>query len=738
MEFSARKSSRRWLARATSLLMLSLMLGAQGQPESPRRPDSAVPRAELEEIRVTARKKERAEPVQRVPLAISTLTPKQLASFNFRRFDDIALVAPNVTLDQNGNSRTQALFTIRGAGINSAIPSIEPAVGVFINGVYQGTPAGTVVDDFDLAGINILRGPQGTLFGRNVTGGAVLVETQRPSGNTGGKLSAALETGAEYRVSGAWEAPLVADSVDFRLAGLWRRDRGWFTNQATGAALGESETTQLRPTLQFHLAPNIEQTLILDWGRDTGDGAANQALRRASASRDFTLNINQPGFNNYRWTGLTSETRIGVGADRGSITNILGWRRFSGEYLNDIDATPNSLFELYNSLRQEQFSNELRYAGRFFADRLDLTVGLFYFRQNLRLIEERDIFNPAEDALRTVGGGGKQSHDTWGLFAQGEWMLRPNLSFTVGLRGSREDKAAQINALSPERLCSRDTEACNFADADIDDDNQWHSLSPRLALQYQASERTLLYASYAEATRSGGFNLRLTAANDPGQFDQEDVASIELGIKADVSANALVNLTLFDTRYDDLQRTVLRAVGTEVIQNLTNAADARGRGAEAEITLRAGANLGVMLTAGYTDMRYRRVFFDLNGDGVVDDIDRDLESPRVSPWSWGSTLTWESRAPWGGQLNARMSYFYRDAAPADDANDLFLQTRHDLSANVSWTLPNKALVFALYGRNLANRVIDTGPKLAIPQFPSGGLRTIGEGRAFGVAMRYRW
>lgn len=684
-------------------------------------------------VYVSAQKKTKSEQAQDVPIAVSAFSEGQLDALNYRNLEDIKSLVPNVTLDANGNSRTHANFTIRGLGANSSIVTIEPAVGVFVNGVYQGIPAGNVLDSYDLSNVQVLRGPQGTLFGRNVTGGAILLETRRPSGKKGGEVKASYETGPEYSVAGAFETPLVENVADLRVAAYYKKDEGWFTNEFDGSDFGKEETWLIRPTLVLHLADNVEQTFILEYGKSEGDGPPEQGLNLVGVGDGFQLNMDEPGIAQSEWTAFTSETNVNVSFGDGVVTNVFGYKKYDGLGLSDIDATPLPLFHSWGSVDQEQFSNELRYAGTFGG--LDLTTGVFYFTQDIFLAEERNPFVAGRQ-----GGGGRQDHSSYGVFAQGTYALNDQWNLTGGLRYSHEEKDAVVIRRQPGG-CTVEPARCNFALAQLDDSDSWNSVSPKIGVEYRPNEDIMFYGSYAEAVRSGGFNLRLAAPLDPGTFDQENVSTYEIGTKGDyLDGRVRANLAAFYSEFDNLQRTVNAVIpGTgNIVQTLTNGANAESRGIEGDFIIAPTEGVEILANFGYTDMEYTEVFFDLNGDGVVDGTDLDLKTPRVSPWSYGfGLLGWHDFSN-GGELRGQIFYSYRDEQAATDSNDLFYPDREDVKVNITYLFPNERFEVSLYGRNLTDEVPDNGAKLRVPSFPSGGFRSIGEGRSVGVSGRLKF
>lgn len=684
-----------------------------------------------DEIVVTAQKKSAGERAQDVPIAITAISETQLDALNVRTLQDLNAVSPNVTLDGNSNIRGYANFAIRGAGVNSSVPTFEPAVGLFVDGVYQGISAGSVSDNFDLASVQILRGPQGTLFGRNVTGGAVLVETVRPSGEFGGYAEASLETGPEYSFRGAVEGPIIADLLSARLAGYYRKDEGWFTNQFSGSKFGELESFIVRPSVLLRTGA-LRQTLIFEYGDVSGESNPLQARNANNGPRPFLINVNEPGANEQSWHSVTSETIVDVDLGDGAITNVAGYRKFEQYALVDIDASPLNLLHVGTFTDQNQISNELRYAGRFGA--VDVTVGLFGLRQELLYRESR---NPFVGGAR--GGGGRQDHESYGVFGQTSIDITDRLNVIAGLRYSYEKKSATILALTPGR-CLDARQTCDFNDrSTVDSNRSWDSLSPKLGLNFKASPDLLFYASFGKAVRSGGYNLRLSGVNDPGTFDQEDATAYEVGMKADLINRAVrVNVAAFRNNYKDLQRGVTVFSGPNIVQSIENSADARIQGVEAELTVRPIQGLEAIFGFGYLDAQYTELRGDLNGDRRIDSVDLNLKLNRVPKYSFSSGFVYNLRLGSGASLRSQAFYTYRSRQAAQDSNIAFFEPFNDLRADVTFTLPNRTTSLSVYGRNLTDEANNTSGITVLTAFPSGGNLGISEGRSLGVEIRQRF
>lgn len=693
------------------------------------------------DIVVTAQKKSVGEKVQDIPVAITALSEGQLAGLNVRSLADVATLAPNATLDNNGTYRGYANFAMRGGAVNGSVPSVDPAVGLFVNGVYQGIAAGATLDGFDMANIQILRGPQGTLFGRNVTGGAVLIETKRPTGELEGVFQASYETGPEYNIAGAISVPIVEDVLDARIAAYYRNDEGWFRNQFDGSKIGKLETYFVRPTIVFHPSGPVTQTFIAEFGKNQGDGIIAQGFNQVPnfdklgrrINKGFRINTNNRGATDQKWFSLTSETVIDVGLGDGVITNVFGYRTFESFASLDADGGPTSLFRIDTNVDQSQLSNELRYAGTF--GNLDLTVGTFYFYQDLLMQDARDQVGGAR------GGGGTQESHSFGLFAQGTYKLTDALSLTAGLRYSYERKKAIASRLTVGR-CLDAQVLCNFATAAaVNDSDTWDAISPRVGLDYKINDNILVYASFNQAVRSGGYNLRITAPNDPGKFDQEDLTAYEIGFKSDLFDNHLrLNVTGFINEYKGMQRIVAVTIGTSVIQTIDNAADARISGVEGELVVSPVDGLEFPLSFGYQDAKYTRVRGDLNSDNVVNDIDRNLALPRISKWSASAAAVATHNFGDGSAIQGQLFYAYRSRQAAEDSNSLFFPTRDDVRFNLRYTLPGGRTSVTAYGRNLLNQPGDSSLRVLLPAavFPSGGIRSLGEGRSFGVLINHEF
>lgn len=683
------------------------------------------------DIVVTATKKANAQNVQDVPIAVTAFGAEQLESQHVRTLDNLGYSAPNVQLDDVGTAPGFANFSIRGLGINSSIPSIDPTVGVFLDGVYMGISAGILFDTFDLEGVEVLRGPQGLLFGRNVTGGAVVVRTSTPGNDLKVEGRVALETGLNKIASAVVSGPIIEDKLAAKLAVYYNDDDGWFTNQFNGNQnFGAAKTLIVRSALNFTPTDTVQIIGRYEYGRVRGDGAvvSNFGLFRRES---FGVSVNDEGVTRNDWNQASLEINIDTGFGDGKITNIAAYRDFKGFVASDIDSSPAFTFHADTLTRQDQFSNELRYAGTFGS--LELTTGLYYFEQNIDYIELRKL---AGGALR-ISGGGKQDQTTFGAFVSTDWKLTDTLTLSGGLRYSWEKKRVQVQNLSGNLCDPVGTKTCSsygFADSE-----SWSDPTFRVGLQWQPTSDTLAYAFFARGFRSGGYNFRNgNPAEAPGPFDAEKQNSYEIGFKQDFGRLLRLNVAAFHNTVLGLQREIILPVlplGTT--QVIRNSANLRLQGVEAEATLRIGDHLTLNGQLGYTNAKYTRIFFDLTGDRVINARDFALKPPRLAPWTYGVSANFAHDLRSGGEVTARLGYAHRDAAWSNDNNTGLLSSGEMVDANLSVETANRSWKFSIYGNNLLNNQTE-GNVSPLPFFAGSTFSSINKGRVIGAELLFRY
>jgi iron complex outermembrane receptor protein len=698
-------------------------------------------------ITVTATKRPGGTDVQNTPIAVTAFGESQLEALNVRDLTSLSYSVPNVQLEDIGTTRDTANFSIRGLGVNSSIPSIDPTVGLFVDGVYFGVNTGVILDAFDLEAVEVLRGPQGILFGRNVTGGAVLVRTSTPTDEFSWNFRSAIETGfndadenivVSGRVIGG-----ISDSWSGKLALYYSNDSGYFRDSVSDNVQGRGETYVIRPALAFRPTDTFESIFRYEYGDVSGDGPISQNHVNGSGigglfdRGSFDHAIDEPGFSDGDWHSFTNETNIDVAFGDGQITNIVGLRDYDASFLSDIDATPGFLFHAGGSTGQFQWSNELRYAGTF--GNVDVTTGLFYFNQELIAVEQRLILGGAVNLI----GGGQIDTETWGVFAQFDWRMNDRLTLTAGGRYSNEDKDARVQTLLPPGVANC-TVSIGCASADFVDSDSWSSFAPKLGFQYALDDRSQIYGTWTEGYRSGGYNLRNTSPTaTPGPFDQESVSAFELGYKADLlDDRARLNIAVFHNSVDDMQREVNESDPfAGVVQIIRNTADATIQGLEIEGQFSLTDNLLFLGSLGWVDGEYDNVLFDISGDGVVNAVDEGLDIPRLSPLTYTASLIHDAQIGDLGTLTSAIRYSFRDENAYTDSNLGFFEEVGLLDLDFTLNFAGGDADLSFYGRNITDEVTfgnDTQLPSMIGPVPLGGtFSPLNKGRRFGIELRVR-
>ena len=709
----------------------------------------------LEEIVVTARKRE--ESIMDVPISVSAYSADQLEVLKVRDIQSLSVGLPNVAFDDIGTTRGVANFSIRGLGINSSIPSIDPTVGTFIDGVYMGTNAGVVFDVFDLESIEVLRGPQGTLFGRNVTGGAVLLKSKAPSEEFEGKIKASVEGGGEdlnKYFMGSVGGP-VSETLAAKISFYTNQDDGYFLNRFNNEAFGEQDTVSIRPMLVWTPNDKLSVTAIYDYFDSDGDGPASQnhingfGVTNAATNFDrdsLDFSIDNTGFLSTRSDFLRSTVEYEL--ENGTITNVFGYREVDQTGNIDVDATPLDLFNSLTALDVEQVSNELRYAGEL-NDRTQITAGLYYFKNELKYNENRRLLGlvaPPGIFGLTQDGGGEYEVTTLGAFASIDYSLNDRTNLNLGLRYTDEEKSANIASLirNLNSPCSVVDGTCPF---DFNDEESWSNLSPKIGFTHSLGDASLVYGSWSRGFRSGGYNLRNTAIDTanfgPGPFDEETVENLEFGYKTTFANGGRLTAAIFYNQIDDMQREInLADPISGVVQVIRNTADATISGIELDTLYPLSENLLLNASIGYIDPEYDEVRFDLNGDGAINGADLDLDLPRAAELTYTIGLTLDTEVGNWGTATSRISYAYRDESAYTDNNRGFINEQGILDLGVDFKSNDGKWEFGLYGKNLSDEVKHGGdtqlPSLLGPIPLGGTFSPLAKGRIYGAEFTYNF
>ena len=720
----------------------------------------------LEKITVTARKRE--EPIQNVPLSVTHFSSEQISALKVRDLESLSVTMPNVALDDIGTVGGIANFSIRGLGINSSIPSVDPTVGVFVDGVYVGATNGALFDTFDIESIEVLRGPQGTLFGRNVTGGAVLVNTKKPGDKLEMSFRTSFEGGGESLNSyymGTVGGPL-GETVRARITAYTNQDNGWFENLNTGEAFGDLDVRMVRPVLAWDPTDDLSLVLRYQYESVDGDGPAAQSHTNGFGSTNAIANfdrdshdfsIDEEGKRENDTHFFTAQADWEVDFGGGTITNIFAWRDSETFSALDLDSSPLDLLHAEGWSNYSQLSNELRYAGRFF-ESLHATTGVYYFTNEINYHERRSLLTdvlaasglplpPGTDVAQS--GGGNYDIETLGLFLSLDYDLTSKLTLTAGTRYTREKREAEIVLITTTRPPASLVPSCNVVEGpacefDFTGEETWHSWSPKLGAAYYISPGANVYGHWTRGFRSGGYNLRnLSDVHSPGPYDEETVDSFEAGFKVSKDRGRLYG-AVFYNMIDDLQREVnFPDEELGLVQLIRNTADVEIYGFELDGLFAITENLLLTGSAGYVNPEYTKVKHNLNRDldGNIDEDDKALELPRAAKWTYSVGLTHDTGAASWGRMTSRVSYAYRDKSYFTDDNRGYILEQNILDAGIDIIPANGRFSIGLYAKNLLNEVKHGGDSQLPPTLsgaPLGGtFSPLAKGRIFGVQLTYR-
>ena len=753
---SHRTMSKAFLVRTASVLAVASAAGS----------GAAFAQSSIEEIVVVSQKRAAAVNVQNVASAVTAFDENAIGNAFADNLSDLGRLAPNVQLNQAGTFSGFANFFIRGIGISNTIRTVDPAVGVFIDGVYIGYGPTSVLDTLDVASVEILRGPQGTLFGKNVTGGAVTVQTRRPEFEFGGNIAATLGAFDRIDVQGAINLPIVDDTLAARIAFMSRNNDGFFDNQELDTTKSDIDVTVIRPSLRWTPTEELDVSLITEFYRDKGDSSASQNLdsriepRLLGADRTptpaivqrvfgyvppgdkYDISHNLEGYVDAEVKNIVVDANYDLG--HGTATLVTGYRDVRYDTSTDFDGSPFTVFHFPDNREdQNQISAELRYASAF-SDTVEFTAGLFYFAQEMEIGERREFFagGTAENPTIARSAGLAVTDDkSYAIFGEASFAVTDRLSLVVGGRYTDEEKEITLCPFTPVIF-----DSLSFADcpAILNDSESWGSFAPKLGVNWQATDDILAYAFWTKGFRSGSFNARAPLAEALGPVDEEEVSSYELGLKSQLLEDRLrFNLAAYLSDYRNIQRTISDTVliggVPQVLQVPRNAAEAEIWGFEAEATAVIFDGFRFEASVGYTNASYDAFAgIDANRDGVYDPATDDplatgLEFERVPEWQYTVAANYETEIGDLGFLNFRTAYQWLDSQFVDTLNSpsLRLDSYGLLDLSASYIDPSQRYEVSVFGRNLNDAEFhDFG-------FDGGTHRAVwgGQPRTWGIRLR---
>jgi iron complex outermembrane recepter protein len=695
-----------WLASATAFVVLSAGVGHPVLAQSAE----AEPAAQTD-IVVTAQR--RAERLQDVPIAISALTGDALAPGRAATAEDLTGNVVGLQLDRVFQSSNPTIF-LRGVGVNDYNPASSGAVGVVLDDVFLNSSVGQLFSVYDVDRLEVLRGPQGTLFGRNTTGGILNFVTKRPSFREDAVVSATYGRYNQFYVDGALGGPLIGNTVAARASISYKRRDGWMRNLVDGRRQNDVDSLGARVQLLFEPTDTLSINLKVEAGRSRATayrgkqgGVFNPAANRSCTGEEvlqLTTCVNPlTGFGetadlNEARTSVTDNfenldthgSRLSLDWELGgaTLTSITAYQWNRRQLNQDQDMSAGEIISSpFWRERARQFSQEVRLASAGDAS-FRWIVGAFYLRENLESATSFQFlgaFNPTPgqpffdpvNSILTLGRRYTQITDSKALFAQADWEATPELTVTAGFRYTWDNKDLEFitvagpagvpgGALIPT-IGLLDANPASFTiDGPIVTDDSFNRPTWRLALAYKANPDVLLYASYNRGFRSGGRNSgALVAPIEFSRIDAERNDAFEIGVKSELLDRRLrINTAAFYYDYKNLQVFTLEPGNPVPFQRLQNA-DARIYGAEAELTARPIDGLTLESGVAYLDTKYTRLVDVLRGDLTGNRLDKAPSwqlNGRIA-YDWALSSHWQARAALTGRYQSRIFFGPTNTAP---------------------------------------------------------------------------
>jgi iron complex outermembrane receptor protein len=783
---------RRHLTHLLGGIALSVFVTAPALAQAPVNAQPPVQAAEdtggIADIIVTAQKK--AENLQDVPISVAAVSGEAVADLHAASLQGLQGVVPNVEIGNFSNTPNTAVFTIRGIGVIEPDPYAGNTVGIVVDGVPQYFSMGALLDLYDVDRIEVLRGPQGTLFGANTTGGVVNVVNETPVDSFEGRVDLSYGNYDHLTAGAVINAPL-ADGLSVRLVAHNDRRDGWVTNVINGDDMGKRDVSIFRGALRYQ-GGNFDGTLMAEYDR-----ARNGSPIVVAGDLPGEAEYVPPGFRNMyvspclpagtrcnapdkylsaRDGGPLNDTpdrsdmdtyRVGLNftvsdTPIGDITSITGYKKFKLFEYTDQDGTPVFLIDTERRTRAWQFSQELR-TDFSIGDRIDVTMGGFYLKdsydhfQHLRIDFAGGVTYDLATQTAVKGLPGlyqnnlqDQDNHSLSFFTQTYVDLTDALRLQAGIRYTHEKTrmlASTLTSLAAGGVTTFDGTGPDGTPniplgtvAPPLGVKSWDNVGWKLGLDYKINPDALLYGYWARGFKSGGFTGRIGIAQDLGPYNPEHVDTFEAGFKGEFADKRIrTNLAGFWTNYRDIQLAQIYFVGSgaSLVQGNTilNAASSRIRGFEAEVTLAPTRGLTINGSLAYLDAKYRKFDYVLPAGGTT-----SLKGQRMqNAPKWSASAGFNYEFPLAGDMDLRLGAIYSYTSEKLltsilDVPRARVQPQHLVNANIDLKITPK-LTVGLWGTNLLdnryiNSVFDAPGTL--------GLVNYAPPRQYGVSAKFEF
>ena len=714
------------------------------------RAQDAEQTSSVEDIIVTARRTE--ESAQKTPLALTAFSGETLERTGAQQVTDLQGAVPNLNLVQGRGSSNSTNIYIRGVGQPDALQTFDPAVGVYVDDVYYSRIRGSQFDLLDLERVEILRGPQGSLYGKNTIGGAMKLVSRRPGQTFRARASAAYGDYDLVEVQGAVFGP-VTDTLALGLSVLHSERGGYVTDPATGAEYNDKNTSAARASLAWDPSSTFRVDLNVDYSKDDAGMTVGQATNSLTYLGNYAVAypVATPApeydFKTRTTPGLPNETRLETWgsalrmtwdlSDALTLKSITSYRELNTDDYIDFDATELEIADALVAVDQKQTSQELQLT--YSTDRLTAVGGLYWLKEDVTSHQESyndDLLGPAygnatfiryiDDALETTSKA---------AYANLTYSVTDALRLSAGVRYTREEKDYARSTSVVSSFLFNGLPILNTSYAFAPPTGEWDDTSIMLSADYQLSDDAMVYARYSQGFKSGGFNGRANSPTEATEYQPETADSFEVGAKTQYWDNRLrLNLAAFMTKYENFQARVSGietppggGVPTPVL-SVINAGSLDIFGFEVEGVLAPVRGLTLDTQIGFLDADYKE-FNDARFTAFGGS--RAFQDPAFSPkWTArvGGQYEWALDGGSSVTFGAAAKYRSRMALAVDNT---IINTDTELpgmyqdaywlyDARVVWSDAADRYSVGLYGQNLSDEIYKTDAQ----EFSSiGNIRT---------------
>ncbi|MDE3271976.1 TonB-dependent receptor [Pseudoalteromonas sp. G4] len=711
-------SSKHACLRSLSAVSGAVLL-ALATPTFANQQENGEKKAELERIQVTARKT--VENLQQVPVAVTSIGATELAEKGIAELIEVQQFSPNTTLQRSRGTNSTITAFIRGVGQQDPLWGYEPGVGIYIDDVYLARPQGAVLDLLDVERVEVLRGPQGTLYGKNTIGGAIKYVTKEMTGDASFNVSASVGSYNQRDVKLTGQYPLIQDTlyVGVGYANLNRDGFGEYLqsdlpNQDTENYNKEVEAA--RVTLEWHANEDLFFRLNWDKTDDTSNAKGGYRLLPSLLTNAPVPNsvydsyTSLPTWNKVELEGYSLLANWDL-TDATSVKYVASKRESYSPTNIDFDNTPLRIFDVPAVYDDNQTSHELQlnHAG----ENYKLVSGLYYYDgescgQFEAILEVLGNAISLPGLTREVSGCNNSSSKA--AYIQGSYYFNQQWSATLGARYTQDEKEANVNnglvfaTVYPYSgwIPGYERPAGELVPEVLNDNEDWSRFTPRLGVEYQHSDDMMFFASYAQGFKSGTYNPRATTAEPAA--NPEIVDSFELGMKSEWNNNLRANITLFSLLHKDRQYISILPGETsaDLNQRLGNIGRSESQGIEAEFTYVATDNLNFNASLGYIDAEFTEVI-DTNPE-TGEEFDKsdqfDIANTPDLTFNLGFDYSIESTF---GDFVVNGNYYHRGDYVLFEEASLLSQDAYGLvNLGVTWYSNDGHWSASLTGKNLTD------------------------------------